>query len=270
MDMLEAIDGRLALHPPPINTSRSKTRYLVPTSTSLHGNAAIAYAKSPLPLFKILNLLSHISTCTIGTSIMHSPAALGCGAHPNQTTLTSMQMLSSGGLLDNQHISSTIGTFRCLIDRRVRREHTSQRQTSHTNNPFSSHVFGRPSAPGSGDTPRRATSSRYSHKLEQGLLKTGPRVGGRGISGMLVVGSWRKKQALKQLGQSGRNCLSTADPPHHSIHPRHSTFDSKICRACITSLFLSVLILSVIVQHASRSVSHKQVAGPSKHVVGER
>lgn len=132
MDMLEAIDGRLALHPPPINTLRSKTRYLVPTSTSLHGNAAIAYAKSPLSLFKILNLLSHISTCTIGTSIMHSPAALGCGAHPNQTTLTSMQMLSSRGLLDNQHILSTIGTFRCLIDRRERREHTSQRQTSHT------------------------------------------------------------------------------------------------------------------------------------------
>jgi hypothetical protein len=142
---------------------------------------------------------------------MHSPAALGCGAHPNQTLLTRMQMLSLASLaslclvsLATKQSSHPIPSHpipfhiplshRACVGNIAATSHVAQHTRDHI---LLSHAFGTPWAIGFG---KHAASCYHldATQARQGLLKTGPRIGLGKVSGMLL------EKAGFDLPQAGR------------------------------------------------------------------
>jgi hypothetical protein len=118
---------------------------------------------------------------------MHSPAALGCGARPNQTLADVVVGVLFARLLGNRHPSPYMyhATFLCLIACVVNTTATSH--VAHNRDPSFPCVrytlsigFG-----------KHAASCYHldATQARQGLLKTGPRIGLGKVSGMLWVGS---------------------------------------------------------------------------------
>lgn len=159
----------------------------------------------------------------IGTSIMHSPAALGCGAHPNQTLLTRMQMLSLASLflvsLATKQSSHAIPfhiplSHRACVGNTIAGNVT--RRTHIRDHILLSHAFGTPWAIGFG---KHAASCYHldATQARQGLLKTGPRIGLGKVSGMLLE---KAGFDLPQAGRQNAGKLSLARRSSISDLPR--------------------------------------------------
>jgi hypothetical protein len=176
--ILEAIDGRLRPAPafPIMIINTLRPRYLVPS----HGNAANAHANNPKkPLFQLPQPPPthmhhrHIDhALTSRTRLWRTPVPNS--SHPYADVIVGAVVPR---LLDNQNITSShhlqLSQSHIPLSHCVRRRTPSQHHTSHVTHIHPSrtwillsHAFGTPWASGLGNTPRRATSTRYTGSTE--------------------------------------------------------------------------------------------------------
>jgi hypothetical protein len=204
---------------------------------------------------------------------MHSPAAFGCGAHPYQTILTRMHADVVVGvvvarLLGNQTSSHHYTSWYVLIPLSVSSRAPETPSQRHTH-PGSIH----PPLPrvryalGIGFGKQAASCYHLYATQARQRLKTGPGIGLGYFSGMLRAGGWKSRLQAAGKQKAGKLVLAPCRSFDHSIPipaPRSAAHASDI-----SSVDLARSRAGEVGSHIP-SASHRQVAGPSKHVVEER